>query len=138
MKLLPTKVCKFCAEEKSINLFEFTRDPKSYRDHYRNECMRCKSARRGKSELNKIRQQCYKHDINDLQYIQMEFDQDYRCAICNIHKKDIDNDVLCIDHDHKTGKVRGLLCRKCNSGIGMLKDDPSTLRKAAEYLESFT
>lgn len=41
---------------------------------------------------------------------------------------------MCIDHDHKTGEVRGLLCGNCNSGIGMLGDDPRLLEKAIVYL----
>lgn len=40
-----------------------------------------------------------------------------------------------IDHCHKTGKVRGLLCKTCNTGIGHLKDDPNILRSAINYLE---
>lgn len=43
---------------------------------------------------------------------------------------------LAVDHDHSTGKVRGLLCRTCNAGLGSLKDDPALLRRAAEYIES--
>lgn len=41
-----------------------------------------------------------------------------------------------IDHDHKTNEVRGLLCSRCNQGIGYLKDSPTALRNAAGYLEA--
>jgi len=58
------------------------------------------------------------------------------CAICGKESCSTGNN-FCVDHCHKTGKIRGLLCRKCNVGIGQLLDSPSLLRKAAEYLEHF-
>jgi hypothetical protein len=58
--------------------------------------------------------------------------QDGKCAICKL----ISKQKLCVDHDHSTGKVRGLLCKKCNWGIGLFGDKPNFLRTAADYLES--
>ena len=58
--------------------------------------------------------------------------QNGKCAICN--KKQI-NKQLAVDHDHNTGKVRGLLCQNCNTGIGKFKDNPKLLLKAKAYLE---
>lgn len=53
------------------------------------------------------------------------------CAICKVKAK-----ILCVDHCHKTGKVRGLLCQLCNRSIGMMKDDISILESAIVYLKS--
>lgn len=66
--------------------------------------------------------------------ITMRDAQSNRCKICKIEFAD--DKSACIDHCHKTGKVRGLLCKKCNSGIGMFGDDPEKVRKAHEYLMS--
>ena len=61
-----------------------------------------------------------------------------RCAIC--HTKDPaggKGNGWVIDHNHITGRVRGILCNRCNVGIGFLKDDLSILRSAADYLEKW-
>lgn len=55
------------------------------------------------------------------------------CAICSMPSPD--NRRLSIDHDHSTGKVRALLCRKCNSGLGYFGDNLDVISKAAEYLK---
>ena len=44
---------------------------------------------------------------------------------------------LAVDHDHKTGEIRGLLCDRCNRALGSCKDSPAILRRLADYLESF-
>lgn len=54
------------------------------------------------------------------------------CAIC---QRPSDEKVWHIDHDHATGLVRGLLCSRCNTGIGQFQDDPARLRAAANYIE---
>ena len=54
------------------------------------------------------------------------------CAICG--NKNKAGKRLVVDHDHKSGVVRGLLCNTCNIGIGNLRDDPSILQKALAYL----
>jgi hypothetical protein len=57
------------------------------------------------------------------------------CAICGTTIPGGSSSRLCVDHDHLTGRIRGLLCVKCNSGIGLLGDDPARVRLAAAYLE---
>lgn len=54
------------------------------------------------------------------------------CAICGTVP--VPPKVLRIDHDHQTGRVRGLLCDTCNCGIGHLKDDKKNLASAIQYL----
>lgn len=61
--------------------------------------------------------------------------QDYRCAIC-LTDKPVGNGHLHVDHDHKTGKVRGLLCHHCNTSLGGFKDDLEIIGKAIEYLKN--
>ncbi len=63
-----------------------------------------------------------------------------KCAICEIrmtvpeNKRGQKMSCVSIDHDHITGRIRGLLCRKCNNGIGFFGDDKKLLLKAIKYL----
>lgn len=66
-------------------------------------------------------------------YVVLREAQDNRCAICG--KQAVENHSLDVDHDHRTGKVRALLCNACNQALGLMKDNPQRLRKAAAYLE---
>jgi len=73
------------------------------------------------------------------QYQAMLKEQNNLCAVCSnkesvINMKSNKIQKLCVDHDHATGKVRGLLCTACNKGLGMLKDDPDIVLKGYEYL----
>lgn len=70
-----------------------------------------------------------------------------RCAICGTDDPPVRGKgngasqqlkkLFVVDHCHITGRVRGLLCRKCNTGIGGLDDDPRLVRSALKYLEGF-
>lgn len=56
------------------------------------------------------------------------------CAICEQPPKNFDRYGLVVDHDHRTGEIRGLLCNRCNMGIGLFDDDPEKLKKAIAYV----
>ena len=57
-----------------------------------------------------------------------------RCAVCGAIESR-GGQALHVDHDHGTGRIRGMLCRGCNTALGHLQDNPSLLRRAADYLE---
>lgn len=81
-----------------------------------------------------------KFGVTRLQYAEMFHRQNGVCAICfqaETATRKGNVKALAVDHDHKTGRVRGLLCSDCNTGIGKLKDNPEVLRNAADYLEQF-
>mgnify|MGYP001591133168 CR=1 FL=1 len=98
---------------------------------------------------NKVRdrgyQLKYKFGITIDDYNRMLTDQGGKCAICNgdnyVRKKGTNSGEevcmsLSVDHDHQTGKVRGLLCNACNTALGKLIDDPALFKKTIEYLEN--
>jgi hypothetical protein len=74
------------------------------------------------------------YGIVNADYLSMFESQGGCCAICLIHQSSFKR-KLCVDHDHSTGKVRGLLCHSCNSALGLARDDVNILRAAISYLE---
>lgn len=70
------------------------------------------------------------YGLTEAQYFSLLTEQRNRCKLCDCYLM-----KPFIDHDHETGKVRGILCPKCNTGIGLLDDSPERLRAAAAYLE---
>ena len=65
--------------------------------------------------------------------------QNYNCKICGSSDsgRDYDEKTLLVDHCHETGQIRGLLCHPCNVSLGLMRDDPERLNKAAEYIRAF-
>ena len=63
-------------------------------------------------------------------------EQNNSCAICN--KECVSGRKLAVDHNHDTGEVRGLLCCKCNRGLGNFHDNLDLLRSAVLYLEKYS
>jgi hypothetical protein len=67
------------------------------------------------------------------EYQDMLAKQNGKCAICAVHEDSVTR-KFSVDHDHKTGKIRGLLCNNCNTGIGNLRDSIELLEQAIRYL----
>lgn len=74
------------------------------------------------------------YGLSESDYIEKINQQNNLCAICG--KKD-EGKVLCVDHDHVTGQVRGLLCNNCNIGLGNFKDNYEILQSAIGYLQKY-
>lgn len=132
------KICSRCNQEKSLD--EFGKHPTGKLGR-RPECKVCRRkyeferysrAKFKQSDISLKRQLKYKYDITKEEYEDLKIAQNNTCAICFKNKK------LNIDHDHETGKVRGLLCWNCNVAIGHLGDSIEILQSAANYLSRYT
>lgn len=75
-----------------------------------------------------------KYGITIEEWDEMYTRQEHKCAICSTDVP-VGNGLLHVDHCHKSGKIRGLLCHHCNVALGSFKDDIDILRKAIKYLE---
>lgn len=111
---------------------------KNYQDNYRilnKEQIRVKNQKVYQKNKSKYshRSLVKNYGITLEQYNQILLKQGSVCAICGGLNK---NRRLCIDHDHKTGKVRGILCDNCNKGLGNFLDTPTLLLKAVKYLST--
>ena len=72
------------------------------------------------------------YGVTKTQYLDMLQEQGGVCAICKNADKYVER--LAVDHNHVTGQVRGLLCRRCNQALGALEDDVELLASAIDYL----
>ena len=130
-----TKHCFRCKKDKPLGDFYNNKCCKDGKNPYCKLCFDEKKreypgATKGSIRNSHLKQ---KYGINSKIYDQLLKEQEGVCKICG----DINgNDrPLNVDHDHLTGEIRGLLCLCCNMGIGLMKDSPQNLRKAAVYLE---
>ena len=117
--------CRICGVEKAEACFYERKDKKkvNWRDtkkYWRTECIECTV------ESRKL--------INNKKFQELLKQQNGVCWICK--KKNTEEKKLCIDHDHKNGKIRRLLCTNCNTGLGLYKDDIGNLNNAIAYLKN--
>ena len=147
---MDTKICSQCFKEKPIGEFYKT---KTHKDGHHYQCKLCMNAnnleyRKAHKELSRKIANDYNHRHPDKydarkhrarikkygiteEYFQSLLDfQNGVCAICG------EPNPTCIDHNHETGEVRGLLCQDCNFAIGVMRDNPARFRNAATYLEA--
>lgn len=100
------------------------------RGHYKTgyHCTSCTKMSSRYGDLRRL------YGITPDQYDQMFQDQKVCCAICDKHQTEL-KFTLGVDHDHKTGELRSLLCRNCNLVIGWTGEDIDKLKRMVQYLE---
>lgn len=154
-----TKVCKRCQEERPLD--KFHKDVRSGGKIYqRHICKICTNADARKYKANrppekkKLAQEKYAEWRKDNYEAYAKLNRFHRwknagidpaeaesyfqshngeCDLCGL--RETVNRSLAVDHCHDTGKIRGMLCQRCNRGLGFLRDDPELLAKAIIYLQ---
>ena len=125
-------VCEYCKCEFETLDIKIREGKEKYcsKDCYNN--FRCENKKDTK-ERNILYQKKSKYGLSEKDYKNMFIKQNNKCAICDIS---FDIRKAFVDHSHDSGKVRGLLCTKCNSILGMSNDSIVILNKAIKYLEN--
>jgi hypothetical protein len=103
-------------------------------NYYKNDnsyASTCKCCSVSKSKAFGIEYRFIQYGITSIIYHEMLKGQEGKCKICNMTP----DDTLHIDHCHTTGKVRGLLCKSCNTALGLFKDNKDSLKSALIYLD---
>ncbi len=146
---MDTLVCRKCKVEKELSKFSFEKDIQQYRKT-RKECRNIQMRPKRLENIDNIRisrKKAYdKHKDKilfrlqarkfNLTYEELDLlykSQENKCAICGQLSRT--SRRLAVDHDHKTGKIRGLLCGLCNAAIGHFEERSDWLENAIQYLK---
>lgn len=151
---MATKICTRCKENKNINKFGNRSSSKDGLNYICKECNENQKKKWRTENPDKYKKASKKHynenkdryaAINRKNNLKRWYGlkpedveellkkQNHTCAICGKHESEFKK-ILEIDHDHKTGKVRGMLCHKCNKMLGLIDDSIDILKKSIEYL----
>lgn len=141
------KVCSRCKTKKPSSCFGRDKRRTSGLRSHCNDCRRnYRNSERGQESRKRERPRPqnfikWRYGVTPALYNEMLERQHHVCAICKMPETLIDRRTgkvkrLAVDHCHTTGKVRGLLCFNCNSGLGHFRDSSATLRGAISYLET--
>lgn len=131
-------ICRNCEAKRSAEWMK--KNPfRDYSDEQKQKRYEYAARWREKNK-DKIKQYSRKSDLKRRfelsleDYNKMLEEQDGGCIICGKTKEE-NKQNLSVDHDHESGKIRGLLCDTCNRGLGYFKDDPELIINAAKYLK---
>ena len=132
------KTCHICLLEKTTDDFEKNIN---CADGITNRCKNCRNIKLKvgykkdikKREAQRNRSLKYKFGIDLITYRTMVEQQDGRCVTCSRHYSSLSKPLV-VDHNHETGRVRGLLCDYCNRLLGNYENKPSLFRAFEKYL----
>lgn len=137
-----SKLCPKCKTEKTLD--NFHKDPRN-KSGYTSWCNFCRREnakqwtktnpeKAKRSRRNTCLKRMYGITLSDYEFMLEK--QNKSCAICNTKEPGGKGNSFVVDHCHTTGKVRKLLCTKCNCAIGLLNEDPTLFDAAKKYLEN--
>lgn len=131
------KTCSKCKVEKPITEFHRQSKAKDGLNWYCKPC-NCRASIEHYHRVGKrvVRSRNLKkhYGISIEDFDALHAAQDGRCAICGVDPGEVS---LHVDHCHSTGRLRALLCSRCNTALGLADDDPDRLRAMAHYLEAY-
>lgn len=121
------KRCSICKDTKAAVEFYKSNTNKDGLHGWCKSCSDRRTVENGRKRLHGLTPEAY----------QVMYDaQGGRCAICAIPEPRAGKKSFCVDHNHATGRVRGLLCTRCNTMIGNARDSAEILKAAIGYLEN--
>lgn len=121
--------CKFCRNAYAKQAYRA--NPSNWRTKNKNNYLKHKLGYRNRQLKNNFGISLEEYDL-------ILKNQNGKCAICNKtegEKRNGKTKYLAVDHCHKTGRIRGLLCGKCNKALGLLEDNMAIINKAIDYLQ---
>lgn len=136
-----TKVCTSCGTDRPLDQYNKRAAGKDGLNSCCRPCVNAKSMEWYQNNKERARKNHREWTLRSLYGIsESEFQallaaQAGKCALCSVVFTEVGRRNLCVDHDHVTGEVRGLLCRLCNRSIAQLGDNAEGLRRAVAYLD---
>lgn len=126
-------VCKFCLRQQEQEDLQLLRNEKRLQENVQPPPL----SPRNEKQLRYQRGKSLRHNYNMTidEYDMLFLTQMGVCAICGNGMPQ--GKILCVDHDHKTGAIRGLLCPHCNHMLGYARDNISVLKRAIRYLQKY-
>jgi len=124
-----SRSCKNCGEFKQPDHFSCYKSKASYGGYQaQTSCKDCEKERKLRSHLEKT------YNLTLEEYNEMVSEQNNQCLLCFQEPSDVYGRLV-VDHCHKTGKVRGLLCRMCNIHLSKIEACPDYLNRVIHYLK---